>query len=132
MRLPGSGGACDLASLAHRHIIVMKHEKRRFVPKVDYITSPGFGDGKDWRQNVGLSRGGPSAVITTLGIFRFDRETKEMVLESLHPGTSIEEVEANTGWRLRISPDLSETPSPSSAELKKLKQFDPMGYWTGE
>ncbi len=131
MRLPGSGGACDLASLAHRHIIIMKHEKRRFVPKVDYVTSPGFGDGKKWRQNVGLSRGGPSAVITTLGIFRFDRLSKEMVLISLHPDKRIEDVKANTGWKLRIAADLSETPAPTAAELEILRRFDPKGYWTG-
>ena len=71
-RLPGSGGACDLACLAKRHIIIMAHERRRFVPRVDYITSPGYGDGPGWRQAVGLPRGGPSAVITTLGVFRFD------------------------------------------------------------
>jgi glutaconate CoA-transferase subunit B len=76
VRLPGSGGACDLASLAKRHIIIMKHEKRRFVKKVDYITSPGYGTGGDWRQQVGLPRGGPSTVITTMGVLRFDTETK--------------------------------------------------------
>ena len=131
MRLPGSGGACDLASLAHRHIIIMKHEKRRFVQKVDYVTSPGFGDGKKWRQNVGLLRGGPSAVITTLGILHFDRESREMILVSLHPGKRIEDVEAKTGWKLRITADLSETPAPSAAELQILRRFDPKGYWTG-
>jgi glutaconate CoA-transferase subunit B len=131
MRLPGSGGACDLASLAHRHIIIMKHEKRRFVPKVDYVTSPGFGDGKKWRQNVGLLRGGPSAVITTLGILRFDRESKEMILVSIHPDKRVEDVEANTGWKLRIASDLSETPAPSARELQILRRFDPKGYWTG-
>jgi glutaconate CoA-transferase subunit B len=130
-RLPGSGGACDLASLAHRHIIIMKHEKRRFVPKVDYVTSPGFGDGKIWRQNVGLPRGGPSAVITTLGILRFDSKSKEMILVSLHPGKCVKDVEAKTGWKLRISPDFSETPAPSAKELEILRRFDPMGYWTG-
>jgi len=130
-RLPGSGGACDLACLAHRHIIIMKHEKRRFVPKVDYITSPGFGEGNDWRQEVGLPRGGPSAVITTQGVLRFDPETKEMVLVSLHPGKRKEDVQAHTGWDLRISAELSQTPAPSSAELAILRQFDPKGYWTG-
>jgi glutaconate CoA-transferase subunit B len=130
-RLPGSGGACDLASLAQRHIIIMKHEKRRFVSKVDYVTSPGFGDGKSWRQNAGLPRGGPSAVITTLGILRFDPETKEMLLVSLHPGRRLEDVAAGTGWQLRISPDLAKTPAPSARELEILRRFDPMGYWTG-
>jgi glutaconate CoA-transferase subunit B len=109
----------------------MKHEKRRFVPKVDYVTSPGFGDGKKWRQNAGLPRGGPSAVITTLGILRFDPKSKEMILVSLHPGRCVEDVEAKTGWKLRISPNLLETPAPSARELEILRRFDPAGYWTG-
>jgi glutaconate CoA-transferase subunit B len=78
-RLPGSGGACDLACLAKRHIIVMSHEKRRFVPRVDYITSPGYGEGGDWRRKTGLPRGGPATVITTLGLLRFEPDSKEMV-----------------------------------------------------
>jgi glutaconate CoA-transferase subunit B len=129
-RLPGSGGACDLACLAKRHIIIMAHEKRRFVPRVDYITSPGFGEGPGWRKSVGLPRGGPSAVITTLGVFRFDVKTSEMVLSSLHPGVSVEDVEASTGWPLRISPHLSQTPAPTAHEITMMKQFDPNGYWT--
>jgi glutaconate CoA-transferase subunit B len=130
-RLPGSGGACDLACLAQRHIIIMNHEKRRFVPKVDYITSPGFGDGPHWRRNAGLPRGGPTAVITTLGVFRFDAVSKEMVLGSLHPGKRVADVQAHTGWTLKVAEKLSETPAPSDAELKILRQFDPKGYWTG-
>lgn len=130
-RLPGSGGACDLACLAYRHIIVMKHEKRRFVPKVDYVTSPGYGNGKGWRREVGLPRGGPAAVITTLGIMRFDKESKEMVLVSRHPYTRVEDIRANTGWDLRLAPDLVETPAPSKTELEMLNRFDPQGYWTG-
>jgi glutaconate CoA-transferase subunit B len=131
-RLPGSGGACDLASLAKRHIIIMKHERRRFVPSVDYITSPGFGDGPGWRHRVGLPRGGPSTVITTLGILGFDSESKEMVLTHLHPGVSVQTVQENTGWPLRMSPELLITPEPSEAELAKLRQFDPQGFWTKE
>jgi glutaconate CoA-transferase, subunit B len=129
-RLPGSGGACDLACLAKRHIIIMTHEKRRFVPRVDYITSPGYGDGPGWRERAGLSRGGPAAVITTLGVFHFDRETSEMVLISLHPGVSVEDVKARTGWPLRISPWLSHTPAPTTQELAMIAHFDPNGYWT--
>lgn len=129
-RLPGSGGACDLASLAKRHIIIMAHQKRRFVPRVDYITSPGYGDGYDWRQRVGLPRGGPSTVITTLGLLRFDPESKEMVLASVNPGVSAEEVRANTGWPLKIADDLAETPAPTEEELRALRQFDPQGFWT--
>ena len=111
-RLPGSGGACDLASLAKRHIIIMAHEKRRFMPKVDYITSPGYGEGSDWRDRAGLPRGGPSAVITTLGLLRFEPETREMVLTSVHPGVSVEQVLANTGWP-RMWPRRPSPPRPN-------------------
>jgi glutaconate CoA-transferase subunit B len=130
VRLPGSGGACDLASLAQRHIIIMKHEKRRFVEKVDYITSPGYGHGGNWRQQVGLPRGGPSTVITTMGMLRFDPETKEMILVSVHPGLRVEDVRVNTGWDLRMADDVSETPIPTPAELDILRRFDPQGFWT--
>jgi len=131
-RLPGSGGACDLASLAQRHIIIMTHEKRRFVPQVDYITSPGFGDGDGWRQKVGLPRGGPATVITTMGILKFDPKTKEMMLVSVHPGVTADAVRANTGWSLKVDGELAQTPEPTKEELAMLKQFDPQGYWTGE
>jgi len=130
-RLPGSGGACDLACLAKRHIIIMTHEKRRFVPNVDYITSPGYGDGPGWRKKVGLPRGGPSTVITTLGILSFDSDTMEMVLTSIHPGVTVEEVQSNTDWPLRIADDIAQTPVPTKEELDMLSQFDPKGYWTG-
>jgi glutaconate CoA-transferase subunit B len=130
-RLPGSGGACDLACLGKRHIIIMTHEKRRFVPQVDYITSPGYGDGAGWRQHVGLPRGGPSTVITTMGILRFDADTCEMVLSSVHPGVTAEMVCENTGWPLRVSAELNRTPAPTDKELAMLKRFDPKGYWTG-
>ena len=138
-RLPGSGGACDLASLARRHIIIMAHEKRRFVPKVDYITSPGYGDGPGWppidsiggwRERVGLPRGGPAAVITTLGVLRFDPDTREMVLASVHPGLAIQDVLANTGWPLKVAPAVTQTPQPTERELTLLRRFDPRGFWT--
>ena len=130
-RLPGSGGACDLASLARRHIIIMKHEKRRFVEKVDYITSPGYGDGGNWRKRVGLPRGGPSAVITTLGILRFEPESKEMILTAVHPGVTVEEVVENTGWPLKVAQEVETTPAPTAAELAIIREFDPQGFWTG-
>jgi len=130
-RLPGSGGACDLASLAKRHIIIIAHEKRRFVPRVDYITSPGYGDGPGWRERAGLPRGGPAAVITTLGVLRFDAETRETVLASVHPGITVDTVVNNTGWPLRVAPDVTHTPAPTEAELAMLRQFDPTGFWTG-
>ncbi len=129
-RLPGSGGACDLASLAKRHIIIMAHEKHRLVPKVDYITSPGYGDGPGWRDNAGLPRGGPSAVITSYGIMKFDPYTKEMVLVSVHPGITVERVLENTGWPLKISDNIYNTQKPLDSELKLLRELDPGGYWT--
>jgi glutaconate CoA-transferase subunit B len=131
-RLPGSGGACDLASLAKRHIIIMNHEKRRFVPHVDYITSPGYGDGGRWRQDVGLPRGGPSTVITTLGILRFEDESHEMTLASVHPGVTAAMVVENTGWPLQVADELTRTPEPTEEELAMLQRFDPQGYWTGD
>jgi glutaconate CoA-transferase subunit B len=130
-RLPGSGGACDLASLAGRHIIVMRHEKRRFVPRVDYCTSPGYGKGAGWREHVGLPRGGPAAVITTLGIFGFDPVSREMVLRSVHPGVTVDQVQDNTGWPLKLSPHLDRTPQPTAEEADLIRRFDPDGYWTG-
>lgn len=130
-RLPGSGGACDLTSLSKRHIIIMAHEKRRFVPKVDYNTSPGYGDGMSWRAKVGLPRGGPAAVITTLGVMRFDSETAEMVLTEVHPGVKVESVQNQTGWPLRVSNSLTETVAPTADELARLHRFDPQGFWTG-
>ena len=131
-RLPGSGGACDLACLAKRHIIVMSHEKRRFVPRVDYITSPGYGEGGTWREEVGLPRGGPSTVITTLGLLRFEADTKEMVLTSVHPGVSVDSVLKNTGWPLKIAQNMMSTPAPTDAELAILARFDPQRFWTGD
>ena len=130
-RLPGSGGACDLASLAQRHIVIMNHQKRRFVPRVDYITSPGFGDGADWRHKVGLPRGGPATVITTMGVMKFDSKTKEMMLVSVHPGVTVDAVRGNTGWPLKVNAGLAQTPEPTEEELAMLKRFDPQGYWTG-
>ncbi len=131
-RLPGSGGACDLACLAKRHIIIMAHERRRFVPRVDYITSPGYGDGPGWREKVGLPRGGPAAIITTLSILRFHPETLEMILASLHPGVAVEQVLEYTGWPLAVAPDLTQTPEPTGEELQILRRFDPKGFWTGK
>jgi glutaconate CoA-transferase subunit B len=131
-RLPGSGGACDLACLANRHIIVMSHEKRRFVPRVDYITSPGYGMGGSWRQKMGLPRGGPATVITTLGVMNFEPDTKEMILVSVHPRVSVETVLENTAWPLKIAKDLMLTQAPTDKELAILSRFDPQGYWTGE
>ncbi len=130
MRLPGSGGAADIACLAKRLVVLMKHERRRFVEKVHYRTSPGHGDGAGWRESQGLGPGGPSVVLTTLGVMRFDLATGEAVLESVHPGVHLEDVIAQTGWDLRVSPDLGVTPEPTADELTIIRAADPGGFWT--
>src|SRR5215831_13163529 len=102
IRLPGSGGACDIASLAHRFVVLLEHKKERLPERVSFMTSPGFGDGQGWRKKVGLPRGGPSAVITTKAVLRFG-EDGEAYLYSVHPGVEVGEVLANTGWKLRVA-----------------------------
>jgi glutaconate CoA-transferase, subunit B len=131
IRLPGSGGAADIAALSHRTVILMNHERRRFPERVRYLTSPGYGTGPAWRETAGLRYGGPSRVISSLGIFGFDPASCEMVLESVHPGVTVEEVRSQTGWAVRVRPDLGQTPEPSRNELDVLRQFDPDGLWTG-
>lgn len=129
IRLPGSGGAADFASLAQRLVVIMPHERRRFVERVDYITSPGYGDGGTWREDVGLPGGGPQAVITTLGVVRFDA-SGDAYLDTYHPFSSVEEIRRETGWDLALGPDLRETPPPSEAELGVLRRYDSGGFWT--
>lgn len=131
-RLPGSGGGADIASLSRRTVVVMHHERRRFPERVGYLTSPGYGTGPGWREQVGLVRGGPVRVITSLGVFGFDPESREMVLESLHPGVSVDEVRSHTGWDVRVAPSLRETSELTAEELTVLRQLDPEGMWTGE
>lgn len=131
VRLPGSGGGGDIASLSRKPLIIMPHEKRRFVKKVGYITSPGYGRGGSWRKDQGLVRGGPSALITTLGVFRFHPETKEAVLSQIHPGVFVKQVEEETGWVLAKAPVLSITSPPSDQDLTIIRQYDPKGFWTG-
>ena len=130
IRLPGSGGAADIATMAKRCIIIMNHERRRFPARVHYITSPGFGDGGDWRSRNGLIGGGPRRVITSMGIFSFDANTREMMLAANHPGVSIENIKNETGWPLRISPDIEETAAPTLDELSAIRKYDPKGIWT--
>ena len=134
VRLPGSGGACDIASLAHRFVALLEHAKNRLPERVSYITSPGNGDGVregvPWRKRVGLPRGGPSAVITSKAVLRFDVASGEAYLASHHPGVSVEEVLANTGWPLRVADVVTETAAPSEAELKAIHEYDTKGFWT--
>ena len=129
VKLPGSGGAADIASLSQRFVIIMEHDRRRLRERVDFITSPGYGDGPGWRERIGLKGGGPAALITTLGVFRFDRG--EAILSSYHPFTSRAEIAAKTGWELAVTPDLQPTPEPTAAELDIIRTYDPRGFWTG-
>lgn len=137
VRLPGSGGGADIASLAHRLAIIMPHDLHRLREQVDFITSPGYGSpdehgpaGKAWRQRVGLPRGGPVALITTLAVFGFDPASGEALLQSYHPGSSIEQVQAHTGWPLRLAPTCAMTIPPSAEELQVIRAYDPEGIWT--
>lgn len=129
VRLPGSGGACDIASLAQRFVALLEHARHRLPERVAYITSPGNGDGPGWRKRVGLPRGGPSAVITTKCVFRFG-DDGEAFVSSLHPGVSVEDVKANTGWEVKIAGDIPMTPEPGAAELKAIREYDTQGFWT--
>jgi|SRR5680860_278991 len=124
LRLPGSGGANDIASCT-RFMVVTLHEKRRFVDKVDFITSPGYLQGGESRREAGLTVGGPLKVISNLGILGFDSEKGEMVLEAVHPGVTSEEVCENTGWDLLIADDLKVTEPPTSEELELFRLLDP-------
>ena len=130
MKLPGSGGGADIASLAGRMLIMMQHQRHRFKERVDYVTSPGFGEGGDWRRRIGLPGGGPVAIITTLGMLSFDHDTKEVLLASYHPGVTPDEVCRQTGWSLRVPPTVHETMPPTEEELAIIRSYDPQGFWT--
>jgi len=131
VRLPGSGGAADIAALSHRTVIIMQHERRRFPERVGYLTSPGYGAGGRWREEAGLARGGPARVITSLAVLGFAPDSHEMMLESIHPGVTVDDVLAETGWALRTSARPATTPEPTADELAVLRRFDPSGAWTG-
>jgi glutaconate CoA-transferase, subunit B len=127
VRLPGSGGACDIAINAHKVFVIMPQSKRSFVDKVDFVTSPGHLEGRRPTEWPGA---GPSVVVTSLGVYKFD-ETGEMYLASLHPGVTVDQVKDNTGWDMKIGPGLDETPSPSEDELHLIReQLDPEGIYT--
>jgi glutaconate CoA-transferase subunit B len=121
VRFSGSGGACDIACLARRTVIIALHEKRRFPEKVDYVTSPGWLEGGNSRQKVGLIRGGPSVVVTTKGVMRFRPDTKAMYLASYHPGLTAQAVADDTGFALDIE-GATETPVPTPDELRILRE----------
>lgn len=121
VRFSGSGGACDIACLAQRTVIIALHEKRRFPEKVDYVTSPGWLQGGDTRRQAGLRWGGPCVVVTTLGVMRFRSDTHEMILASYHPGLTPDVVAAETGFPLDTAGAV-ETPIPAPEDLRILRE----------
>ncbi len=124
VRLPGTGGGNDISSLTQM-IVAIKHEKRRFVEKVDFITSPGFLNGNSTRHDTGLISGGMYRVVTDLAIMGFDEKTKRMKVEALHPGVTAEEVRDNTGFDILIDENVGVTKAPSDEELSVLRHLDP-------
>ena len=124
IRLPGSGGGNDIASLS-RLIVAMIHEKRRFVKSVDFVTSTGFWRGGQSRAEAGLPTGGPAKVVTDLAILDFDETTKRMKVEALHAGVSIEKVQENTAFELLFDANVETTKPPTDGELAVLREFDP-------
>ena len=133
-RLPGSGGANDLASFCWRTLVITPHDKRRFVPQLDFLTTPGYLTGPGARERAGLPPGtGPHKVITTMAVIGFHPESKRMQVESLHPGVTRADVQANTGFKLLFAEPLPTTPEPTDAELRLLREeVDPQGLLIGK
>ncbi|MEE2715911.1 MAG: CoA-transferase [SAR324 cluster bacterium] len=128
VRLPGSGGAADIAAMSKRTIAIMNHERRRLVERVSFVTSPGNLEGRSSRDALRLP-GGPAALITDRSILRPHGPEGELHLHSLHTGESVDSVQEHTGWNLKLYPELCETPPPSADELEALHQLDPEGFW---
>jgi len=127
VRLPGSGGAPEIAASCREVIVVMRHQMRAFVERVDFVTSVGHGSGPKDRRLLGLRGAGPVRVITDLGVLEPDPESAELVLTALHPGVSVEQVRAETGWDLQVAAELSATPPPSAQELSVLRGMRTVG-----
>jgi glutaconate CoA-transferase subunit B len=125
LRLPGSGGAPDFFSYSKRTVLTMLGGN--FVDKLDYLTSPGYLDGGDSREKSGLfpKGSGPSMVLTTKGVFRFDPVTKEIYLSQVHPKVAVEDVKRDVPWELKVADDLSETPRPTDEEITFMRKFAP-------
>ncbi len=129
VRLPGTGGGNDIASLT-KMLVSMLHEKRRFVETVDFVTSPGFLRGGSSRADSGLTVGGMHRVITDLALLDFDEETRRMRIDSLHPGVTVDQVQENTGFELLVPAEVGATEPPTGEELAVLRQIDPDRLYT--
>jgi acyl CoA:acetate/3-ketoacid CoA transferase beta subunit len=128
VRLPGSGGANDVGSFCHRNIIIMRQDKRKFVETVDFITTPGYLTGPGAREKAGLpANSGPYRVITQLGVYGFDDETKAMKLISVHPGVTVEQIQANSAFPILIPDQVGISPTPTADDRRILREIDPTG-----
>jgi glutaconate CoA-transferase subunit B len=124
VRLPGAGGAPEIAASCTDVLIVVRQTRQRFVERVDFVTSLGHGRGGDERHRLGLRGGGPRAVITDLGVLEPDPETRELVLTRLHPGVTLADAQAATGWPLRAAATIETTPPPTDEELGSLRDLE--------
>jgi len=133
VRLPGSGGANDVGSLCWRTIIVMRQDKRRFVEQLDFLTTPGYLDGPGARERAGLPAGtGPYRVITQLGLYGFDEQSRRMTLLATHPGITVEDIQANSGFELIIPDEVGTTEPPPPEVRGILREIDPTGMVIGK
>jgi glutaconate CoA-transferase subunit B len=123
VRLPGAGGAPEIAACCKEVTVIARQSRRKFVERVDFVTSVGFGDGPGSREYLGLPGAGPQRVITDLGVLEPDPESSELVLTAVYPGVSAAEVRERTGWDLRVVADLGEIAAPSPAELSVLREL---------
>jgi glutaconate CoA-transferase subunit B len=121
VRLPGAGGAPEIAASTREVIVIVRHSPRTLVERLDFVTSVGHGEGPTTRQSLGLVGAGPTVVVTDLGILRPAPESRELTLTQLHPGATVEQARAATGWELAVAPDLSETSPPTEPELGALR-----------
>jgi glutaconate CoA-transferase subunit B len=124
IRLPGAGGAPEIAAAARRGIIMVRHSRRTLVDRVDFVTSVGFGRGPGDRERLGLTGAGPQLLITDLGILEPEPGSCELILTHLHPDVTIDQVREATGWALRVAPDLVRTKPPTDAELDVLRKLE--------
>ena len=114
-----------------RVLAIKPQDAKKFVEKCEYITTPGFLGGPGEREALGMIGGGPDCVVSTMGVYRFDEDTKEMYLTEYFPGQSVEKISANCAWNLKISPNVVETTVPTEEELKVLRALDPTGFYLG-
>jgi len=121
VRLPGAGGAPEIAAACKEVVVVLRQSRRTFADRLDFVTSVGYGDGTSARNRLGLAGGGPRQVITDLGVMRPDQQTFELVLTGIYAGVSVAQVRDSTGWELRVSAELAEIPPPTAAELAALR-----------